>query len=299
MHKILTLLAIILLASGLYGQQLPYHSQYMFDNYLINPAAAGSMDHAPVLLSFRNQWTGFTDAPVTMTLSSHGKIRDKVRIGGIIFNDKTGPTGRSGAVLSYAHHMPLGDSKIAFGLSGIIFQYLLDKSALTTDEPGDNAIQGETIKKIVPEAALGLYYYGKNYYAGFSIPQLIQMKVDVGGSRTLNKMVRHYFLNAGYKFELSDEFAIEPSFMLKYIVAAPLQADINAKIHYKKAIWLGLSYRTQEAVVVMLGVRKNNFRIGYSYDITLTNIKKYSTGSHEIFIGYNLGVKKESHGLID
>jgi len=225
-----------------------------------------------------------------------------VRVGGIIFNDKTGPTGRSGIVLSYAQHLPLGNSKIAFGLSGILFQYLLDKSALTTDPEGgyDPTINsGETVKKIIPEATFGIYYYGENYYAGFSAPQLIQMKVDVGGSRTLNKMVRHYFLNAGYKFKLSDEFAIEPSFMLKAIVAAPFQADINAKVHYKETIWLGFSYRTQEAVVIMLGVGKNNFQIGYSYDATLTNIKKYSTGSHEIFIGYNLGTKKESIGLMD
>ena len=198
------------------------------------------------MLAYRNQWSAFTDYPKTMILSAHGWIANKkIGIGGAIFNDKTGPTSRSGAMASYAYHLPLENAKLAFGLSAMFFQYALDKGKLTTDEPDDAAIQGETVKKIVPEGAFGVYYYGEKYYAGFSVPQLIQMKVDVGGSPTLNRMVRHYFLTGGYKFDINDDFAVEPSFLLKAVVAAPLQVDINSKVIYKDLVWLGFSYRTR------------------------------------------------------
>ncbi|MFH1319890.1 MAG: type IX secretion system membrane protein PorP/SprF [Bacteroidota bacterium] len=306
MKKTATLALVILFSAVSYAQQLPYHSQYMFNDFLINPAVAGSKDYFPIMLTYRNQWIGFKDAPETMTLSMHGPVTSKqIKIGGILFTDKTGPTSRSGAALSYVHHLQLGKDKVSFGLSAILFQYILDKSELTTDEPGDKAIDGGTVKKIVPEATFGVYYYGKNYYAGFSVPQLIQMKVNIGGSQLLNKMVRHYFLTAGYKFDINDNFSIEPSLLLKAITAAPVQIDINSKLCYQMpgvkspSFWLGFSYRTEESVIALLGAEKSNFSFGYSYDFTLTNIKKYSTGSHEIFAGYNLPVKKGGRALVD
>jgi len=281
-----------------YGQQLAYHSQYMFDGYLLNPAHAGSKDHIPVMLSFRNQWTGFTDAPRTMTLSAHGKLKENMGIGGGLFNDQTGPTSRSGGMLSYAFHINMDKSKLAFGVSAMFFQYKLDKSKLTTDQPDDLAIQGEVEKQIVPEASFGILYYGERFYLGVSVPQLIEMKANVGKTNNLNKMTRHYFVTGGYKFKINNDFEIEPSVLMKATAAAPVQLDFNSKFHYKKFIWLGASYRSAESVIIMLGVSKNNFSFGYSYDATLTNIKKYSTGSHEIFIGYNFGVKQVGKAMM-
>ena len=288
----------LLLTAPVFAQQLPYHSQYMFNGYLLNPAVAGSTKELPIMLTFRNQWTGFTGAPLTMTLSAHGKLKKKMGIGGALFHDQTGPTGRTGAMASYAFHVPMDKTKLAFGLSAMVFQYVIDKSDLTTDDPGDNALDGVVEKKVVPEANFGILFYGDKFRIGLSIPQLIQMKVDVGYSGSMNKMERHFFADAAYKFDVSDDFEIEPSFLFKATVAAPMQIDINAKVLYKEMIWLGASYRSQESVILMLGLKKSGFGFGYSYDITMTSIKKHSTGSHEIFLAYYLGRVKTGKSML-
>ncbi|MBI2966206.1 MAG: type IX secretion system membrane protein PorP/SprF [Bacteroidetes bacterium] len=274
-----------------FAQQLPEHSQYMYDPFIVNPAVAGSKSYFPLLASYRNQWTGFADNPKTMLLSMHGELKKNISVGGIIFSDKTGPTSRTGLVAAYSYHLPVGKNTLAFGLSMMGFRYSLDKSKLTTDLP-DPAIQGEVVQKIVPEATFGMFYWGKNYYAGFAAPQLIQMRVDIGGSEVLNRMVRHYFLTGGYKFAFSD-YAVEPSFLVKATAAAPVQFDINSRFYYKEIAWLGLSYRNQESVVLMFGGKKDIYALGYSYDITLSDIKNYSTGSHEIFLSVDLFKKKQ------
>ncbi|PCH89582.1 MAG: hypothetical protein COB88_00865 [Flavobacteriales bacterium] len=281
------------------AQQLHFHSQYMFNPYLHNPAHAGSKDYTVITASFRNQWTGFTDAPKTATLSGHFALKDNMGLGIALYSDQTGPTSRNGGMASYAFHIPFDNSKLSFGVSAMVFQYNLDKSILTTDEPGDLAIQGEMVSRIVPEATFGMLYYGKDYYIGLAVPQLIQMQVDIGPDNQLNKMTRHFYVSGGYKFGISNDVELEPSLMLKATAAAPLQFDINSKIIYKEMIWLGFSYRMGDAAVAMLGLEKGDFSFGYSYDITLTNIKTYSSGTHEIFLGYRLGWPRTSRAMMD
>jgi len=294
----LYLILSILISANLNAQQLHFHSQYMFNPYLHNPAFAGTKDYTVLTASFRNQWTGFTDAPRTATLSGHFAFKDNMGLGIALYSDQTGPVSRNGGMASYAFHIPFDDSKISFGLSAMVFQYSLDKTLLTTDEPGDLAIQGEIVQRIVPEATFGMLYSGKDHYIGVSIPQLIQMKVDIGPDNYLAKMTRHYYVSGGYKFGIADDVELEPSLMLKATTAAPVQIDINAKVIYKEMLWLGFSYRTGDAAVAMLGVEKGDISFGYAYDITLTNIKTYSSGSHEIFVGYRIGWPKTSKAMI-
>ena len=192
--------------------------------------------------------------------------------------------------LAYAYHFKVTDkSKLSLGLAGYIMQYVLDNTMLTLDEQNDNAIQGNKVTAILPDATGGAYFYSDNYYIGLAIPQLFQTKIDLQAETSeLNTLVRHYFFTGGYKFKIDDEFEIEPSFLLKAISQAPVQLDINTKVLYKKMVWLGASYRHDESFVLMLGFEKGNFNLGYSYDATLSNIRKYSSGSHEIFLGMNI-----------
>jgi len=309
MKKYLILSIFVLAVSDIYGQQLPYSSQYMFNDYLINPAVAGSKGDNIASLTYRSQWTGLNGAPTTFTASIHGPWGKRVGFGALLFNDNMGPFSTTGLQISYAYRFEINkESKISLGLSGMFYQYALDKNELaldkngfTVDESNDNAIIGGKEKAFAPDAAFGIYYYTDNFYAGFSVPQLFQNRVnfsELNDSLKLNKLVRHYFLTCGYKFEINEDFDFEPSLLFKAVAPAPIQLDINAKATYKEMLWLGASYRTQESVVVMLGFTKSNFIIGYSYDITLTNIKKYSSGSHEIYLGMKISPFKGSKGLI-
>lgn len=295
MKKIL-LLVFAVIPGFITAQQLPYYSQYMFSDYFINPAVAGSKDEYLASLSLRNQWTGFKGAPNTQTAGIYGPWGSNMGIGGLLFNHSTGPISRSGLQLSYSYHIDIStDSRLGFGLAGMFYQHTLRKNELVPDVGDDPALIGEKERTIAPDAAFGTYYYSKKYYAGFSVPQLFQNKLNYNSfnkSIKENKLVRHYFLNGGYRFEINDNFDIEPSLLVKAVVNAPVQFDINSRVTYKDLVWLGTSYRNKESVVLMLGASKNNFVVGYSYDITLSNIKKHSSGSHEIFLGLKINTLK-------
>ena len=287
--KILMMGVMLLTCFALYlpsfSQQLPHFSQYMQNDFVLNPAVAGSYDYSPVLLTFRSQWTGFNDAPTTQTVSAHTSIFENMGVGGFLFNDKTGPISRMGLQLAYAYHLRVGaKSYLSFGVGAMMYQHVLDKSLIILDEADDNAMLGDKTRKFMADAVFGMKYTYEGFYFGFSAPQLIQSEIKIN-SDWMNKLVRHYFVNTGYKININDDLGIEPSVLFKAVAAAPMQLDANLKFMYKDMIWLGTSYRNGDAAVIMLGVKKGGFLFGYSYDATLSEIKKYSSGSHEIVMG--------------
>ena len=296
MKKIITITAFCFLVSlTAKSQQLPLYSQYMMNSFLLNPAIAGSKNYTPLILTARQQWTGITGAPQTFAISGHTLFKnDKVGMGGSFFNDRFGPTSRTGVQASYAYHLAVdrADTKLAFGLAASAFQYKLDESSLTVIEQDDPAFSQKIESTFMPDATFGIYLYNKNkFFAGLSIAQLFQFKIKINEFNE-NKMVRHYFLTGGYKFNLGDDFEIEPSVLLKSTASSPIQLDINTKAYFKKNYWLGVSYRTNDAIIVLLGVKVDKYYIGYAFDYTLSKIINYSTGSHEIMIGINLGEDK-------
>ncbi len=277
------------------AQQMPQYSQYMFNDFCINPAVAGTKSSQPIMAMIRNQWVGLDDAPITQTISFHGSWLKKTGMGGMIVNDVTGPARQTSIQLAYAHHIVLkGETYLSLGLSGSVAQYVLDKDAIMLDDPNDNAILGGKEEAIVPDAAFGVYIYGERFYVGWSIPQLFENSIQFNSSETLqeNKLVRHYFANAGYRFNAGENIEIEPSFLFKTIENAPFQLDINTKVIIQKMAWLGCSYRDSESIVAMAGIRFKDIGLGYSFDFTLTNIKNHSTGSHEFFLSYLLPYKE-------
>lgn len=294
MKKILILTAIIVAGFlTLKAQQLPLYSQYMMNGFLLNPAMAGSVEYTPIRLTARTQWVGITDAPKTFALSGHTLFSNKrVGVGGYIYSDMFGPISRTGIQGAFAYHLPLDgmNSKLAFGLSMSGYQFRLNESKLTLIEDADPAINYGVQTKILPDATFGMHLYNTQYFVGVAATQLFEFKVNLdnatGGE---NKMIRHYYALAGYKFNASDDFEVEPSVMFKATEVSPVQLDFNLKAYYQKNYWLGVSYRTKDAIIAMLGVKVNQYYIGYAFDYTMSNIMDYSTGSHEILIGVNFG----------
>lgn len=285
----------MLISSGLYAQQLPFTSQYMFNDYLINPAVGGSLDYTPIALSIRSQWSGLKDAPETQFLSGHTKLGKKIGVGGYIINDQTGPVNEIGAQLSYSYHITITDkSKLSLGLGGMFFNHSIQRSKLNFDEPGDVALDNVGRNSISPDASFGILYYSKKYKIGISVPQIFQSSMyDKTSTVKPNRLVRHYFLQGEYDFTINDNFDVVPSSLVKYVVGAPTQFDLNIKGVYQKKYWIGFSYRYQESFVSLIGMSYNQFQFGYSYDYTLTDLKDFSNGTHEIYLSYILGNKKE------
>lgn len=298
MKRIFVLLALFAVKAG-FAQQLPLYSQYMFNPYLINPAVAGTLPYTPVNLGIRSQWVGFKDAPRTQVLSVHGLKNFKHGLGGFLFNDKTGPLSRTGAQFSYAYHMQVMDNgaKLALGAAALLYQNKLDRSKLDFDSDLDNAddpvmMQGEE-RAVSPDATFGAYFYHEKYFAGISVPHLLQSPIRVTETQdNPSRLFRHYFATAGYRYSINYDFTLEPSVLLKAVSGAPMQLDVNTKVAYQRSLWAGVSYRHKDALVAMLGANKGSLGIGYSYDFTLSQIKTVSGGSHEIFLAYNIGATR-------
>ncbi len=291
MRKILLTAITALLALPLGAQQLIQNSQYMLNMYDVNPAVAGSEEGLPLAFSFRKLWSGFEGSPSLQNLSAHMEVAEHMGVGAKIFNFTAGPLRRTGFEATYAYHLPLNDGtqKLAFGLSGLFYQYFLDINSLNLEDPNDAALAAATDKMIVPDISFGMYYYGPNYFLGLAIPQLFGRRVDLKTDKLLEqRQVRHYIIHGGYRFNATSELQLEHSVMVKFLDDGQFQADLNLRAVYQEMVSLGLSYRTGDAIAVMAGYNHGPFQIGYCYDITLSDIRTVSSGSHEIMLIYKL-----------
>jgi len=298
MKKIILLAAMFLMImSYSKAQQMPLYSQYMMNGFLLNPAMAGNVDYIPLRLTVRQQWVGINDAPSTQAISGHYLFNNKkMGLGGYIYNDMFGPIRQTGLQACYAYHLTLGtNNKLAFGLAFKAFQFEYDETALTVIDESDPVVQNAKESTFVPDADFGVYFYDNEhkYFAGLAATQLIELDIKLDESNK-NSMVRHYYLTGGYKFKVSEEFDVEPSILGKATEKTPFQLDFNAKGYYKKNYWLGVSYRSSSDIVAILGIKVDKYYIGYSFDYPFSNINNYSTGSHEIMIGFNIGEGKNS-----
>jgi len=279
------------------GQQSPMYTQYMFNKFVYNPAVAGVDPFFQIRSNHRFQWVGLTDPPLTNALSYYGPhSRLPMGYGGFIYYDMTGPTSKAGITGAYAYNVGImGDMRLSMGVSLGLMQYKVDGTQIMIKDKNDDAIQDAVYASFVPDANLGLYLYSKKWWAGFSTTQLINTKLKLFEQRTgLSKLKTHFYLAGGYMFDINDDFKIEPSAILKGTAPAQIQFDINTRVIFRDMVWLGLSYRTQDALSLLIGYTYDNrIHIGYSYDFTTTDLRKYSSGTHEIMIGYRFNdIKK-------
>ena len=311
------------------AQQKPHYTQYILNQYILNPALTGIENYTDVKLSHRHQWVGFDGAPVTTYATIHRPIGKKDfrtsptsykvpgenprgksfwedytaaephhGIGLQVINDRTGPLNQFAAHLTYAYHVGIsGKTSIAAGFGAGITNLSLNTAKLdfvfTTIDP---AVQnGDHLNQFKPDFNAGVYLYSSNYFVGFSAQQIIPQKIAFSDNsvKTVDgKLVPHLFLTAGYRLLVGDDFNFTPSIMAKYISPLPVQVDINAKLQYLDLAWIGGSYRTSEGFAGMIGINfSNTINLGYSYDYTTSNLNTISKGTHEIVVGFLIGNK--------
>jgi len=294
MKKIITLLLSVTITGLAYSQQEAMYSQYMFNGLYLNPAYAGSHEYYSGTLMFRKQWVNFPGSPQSGTFAVDGPVYGKpMGIGLIAGYDKVGVTTQSDVYLNYSYNVKLGEGKLAFGVKGGISQYKAQLTDLIYWDQDDQVFINDLSGKIIPKFGFGAYYYQKRWYAGLSVPTTLvydagnNFNIDVHKSSQLR---RHYYLTAGYIFDLNEDFKLKPSFLVKAVKSAPVQVDLNFSILYRDMIWLAASFRSQDAISAIVEYQANQrFRVGYAYDFTYSNLRKYSAGTHEIMIGYDFG----------
>lgn len=292
MRKLRTIMILFTLAGtlNLAGQQLPQFSQYMFNDFILNPAIAGIDDFYQIRTNHRFQWVGMTDPPLTNSISLYGPHASMdMGFGGSIYTDVTGPTSRTGVSGSYGYNIAVyGDIRLSMGLSLSVLQYRVDGTQLTPKDPSDMYIQGVVSTTYVPDAGVGVYLYGDNYYAGISAAQLLNNRLEIFEEKTgLNKLKSHFFVTGGYRYEMDPDWILEPSAIIKATAPSQFRFEVNAKVEWMEMVWLATGYRFHEAVTVMAGYNYDDkFYFGYAYDIGITELRLYNMGSHEIMIGY-------------
>ena len=304
MKKIALFFVSICLGATSYSQQLPQITQHMINNYAINPAVSGMYDYYQVKTTIRNQWVGITDAPRTTVLSIYGQKSERVGLGGLVFNDQTGPTSRVGGSASYTYSFPLTRSvKMSFALSGGFTQFKITKQGLNILNLNDRILLGGDVVRSAPDATFGFNMYGNKWYLGAAIPQLLSVNLNLMSddyTRIYNEvsqanLERHFYVLGAYKHSFNPFWSIEPSLLLKSVKAAPLQADFGVKTTYDDRLWFGMDYRNNGEMAVLLGYSiKERYLIGYSYDIPSSDMSVSSSGSHEFMIGIRFLAANES-----
>ncbi len=321
-----------------YSQQLPQYTQFQKNPYLINPAATGAHDMFNMSLGGRLQWAGFSNAPGTSYLylstpaskfrsafmnRTYGRVRrnnksvrhPKMRIGNVIQGfggqllvDQFGAFRTLKFAGSYAVHLPINRTyTMSFGTNAGLssHSFLSDKaqvlSSLTATGVNDavyNA-QANTGAQYVMDIDAGMYFYGNGFYAGFAAMNLTKDLVKFGNLNTNFAPVMHFFGSAGYRIVVNNRMDVTPGILVKYVKNAPVSVEGNVLFDIGDAFWLGATYRHLDAVGFLAGTTINEkFRIGYSFDLSISRLIKYNSGGHELVLSYIFGEKRRSFSRI-
>lgn len=295
MKKIWIILITYIFFFDAQAQQNPLYTQYMFNPFVINPAITGTHTYYQIWSNHRLQWLGMVDPPLTNTLSIYGPLeKQDMGIGGYIFSDVTGPESKIGFNGSYAYNFAISDEyRISFGISLGLLQYKIDGTKITFPEQYDEALINTVWTKFVPDASVGAYFYSSNLFAGIASTQLFNNKLQIFEpldslqESTFGRLKSHFYLTGGYKYFINRDFALEPTLILRGVSPAPPQLDFNVRAIYQNMAWFGISFRTQDAIAFLAGYTyEDKIYLGLSYDLGITPLAKYNSGTIEIMIGY-------------
>ena len=297
MKKIL--LITLLIAGGLqvFSQQDPQYSLYMFNPLGVNPGYAGSREVLSAVLVHRSQWIGLEGAPETQALAINTPLKNKkMGVGLQAINDKIGPKTMQTFTLAYAYRLKLGRGKLAFGLRGGMLSYNYDWEKIEYKDEDDIIPNTAAESFILPTFDFGIYYNTRTMYLGLAIDHINRAEFNLLSSQdSINSEARVYSnftATFGKAFVISDNLIIKTS-LLNRLAVGGINLDINSSILFKNKILFGATLRTSGALVFMteLNITKN-LRMGIAYDVDGSKVAQSTSGSFEVFVGYDVGLFK-------
>jgi type IX secretion system PorP/SprF family membrane protein len=320
MRYTLYILIMIFLFTGVTSaQQLPVYSQYVMNGFLINPSFAGRDGYTTVSLIARQQWMGIKGAPSTFAatlqttplqnsfMSKTNKIRKKVSrpsragrvgLGGYLFNDNNGIIRRTGFQADYAYHIPMSANKtgnkddLAFGLGMVMYQHSINTDHLNYSYADDPYLSNYDRSVFITDFNFGVSYATSKFYTGFAMTNILRGSLVFGNSSD-NKTgeLGHYYLTGGTSIPINKEWSIKPSLLLKSsdMLFKSIQMDLTARVFYKEDYWAGVSYRTGDAIIALIGLKYDKFYLGYAYDFTITDMRNQSIGTMELTLAAKFG----------
>ncbi len=318
LNRILATIFLSFIFGAGIAQQVPMYSQYIMNGFLVNPSFAGRDGYTTVNLTVREQWVGMTGAPSTYAASFQTRLlKDsyiskstsvrkklikptkggKVGIGGYIFNDNNGIMHRTGLQAAYSYHISMGESggypnDLSFGLALTAYQFYINTDGLLYDH-NDPLMLSYDRSVFIPDFNFGASFTTSRYYAGFAMTNILRGNLVFADTSSSNRgnQLGNYFLTGGIKFPLTTDWVLEPSAFIKSsdMVFKSVQLDLTTRIFYKDDYWVGLSYRTNDAIIALLGLKYDRFYFAYAFDFTLTQIRQQSLGTHELTLAVKFG----------
>ena len=277
-----------------YAQQDAQYTQYMYNTIVVNPAYAGSRQAMSIFALHRTQWVGLEGAPVTNSFSINTPFNDsKVGLGLSFVNDQIGPSVENNIAVDFSYTIPASEKyKMSFGLKASANLLNVDFTKLDY-QPGNPIFENNIDNEFSPNIGVGFYLHSDNSYIGISAPNLIETKhfdeSATGSSSHIAVEKINYYLIAGYVFDLNPNLKLKPSLQTKYVQGAPLQVDLSANFLINEKFTVGAAYRWSAAMSAMVGFQAtNSLFIGYGYDFDTTKLAQYNSGSHEIFLRFEL-----------
>ena len=272
-----------------YAQQDAQFTQYMYNTINVNPAYAGSRGALSIFALHRTQWVGLDGAPVTNAVSINTPISgSNLGLGVSLINDKIGPSNENTFSADLSYTIPTSETfKLSLGIKGTANLFNLDVTKLDPKDAGDESFQN--YNKFTPNIGAGVYLHSDKAYLGLSIPNFIQTnRYDDNDVRIFKEKINTYLI-AGYVFDLNQDIKFKPALITKMVEGAPLQIDVSGNFMFSEKFVVGVAYRWSAALSGMVGFQvSDGLYIGYGYDRETTNLKNYNSGSHEIFLRYEI-----------
>ncbi len=273
-----------------FAQQDAQYTQYMYNTININPAYAGSRGVMSIFGLHRTQWVGLDGAPTTNAFSINTPINNSnLGIGVSFVNDKIGPTSDNtiSADLSYTIQTS-EEFKLSFGIkaSGNLFN--LDVNRLNPADANDPNLQNFD-NEFSPNFGAGIYLHSDKMYFGLSVPNFLQDSKYNDNEVAVFQERMNFYAIGGYVFDISPSVKFKPAFLTKLVTGSPLQVDASANFLFFDKLMLGAAYRWDAAMSALAGFQvTDGLFIGYSYDRETTQLRNYNSGSHEVFLRFEL-----------
>lgn len=291
-HYFITFI-LLLSISSVFAQEDAQYTHYMYNTIAINPAYAGSRGVTSLFFLHRNQWVGLDGAPVTNSFSINKPINNTAIGYGIsVVNDRIGVSDDNTISADISYYIPFsGQSKLSFGMKASANWLSVDYNRLTIRDPNDIVLsdQNDIDNQFSPNIGIGVYWHSDKSYVGVSIPHILETKRYDDYASTTSKDKVHFYFIGGTVFNLNADWQFKPALLTKLVQGAPLQMDLSANFLFNQKFTVGAAYRLNAAVTGLVGFQVTDaWHLGYAYDWETTKLSNYNSGSHEIFLRYEL-----------
>jgi type IX secretion system PorP/SprF family membrane protein len=318
LRRVLSAAALCIISGTALAQQVPMYSQYVMNGFLINPSFAGRDGYTSVNLTVREQWVGMNGAPETFAASFQTRILrnsyiskstavrkklvkptrgGRVGLGGYVFNDENGAMRRTGFQAAYAYHIPVGETggipnDLSFGLSLSAYQFAVNTHGYILDE-NDPLLNSYDRRVFIPDFNFGASYTTAKFYTGLAMTNLFRGSLLFADTSDNHRTeLGNFYLTGGVKFPLNNNWLFEPSGYIRAsdMLFKSIQMDLTTRFFYRQDYWAGLSYRTNNAIILLFGLKYDRFYFAYASDFALTDIRKVNNfGTHEITMAVKFG----------